>query len=246
MTDYDHQRMDASRALVEESLAALFSDNVRYAKLQDAMEYSLLAPGKRIRPILTLEACALCGGERKRALPFACAVEMIHCYSLIHDDLPAMDNSDLRRGRATNHKKYDEATAILAGDGLLTAAFEVLSKAELSSQQIVAAVGCLATAAGPQGMVGGQALDIEGEGNHLSLAELERLQSHKTGALITAAAELGCIAAGGSSVQRRAVARYAMALGRAFQVRDDMLDVTSDHHQMGKPTGADQENQKTT
>lgn len=238
--------MARDRTLIEEYLAKIFREESRYADLQEAMEYSLLAGGKRIRPVLTLEVCRMCGGNLQSALPFACGVEMIHTYSLIHDDLPAMDDDQLRRGRPTNHVVYGEATAILAGDGLLTAAFEQLSKAELPPERVVAAVGCLAQNAGPGGMVGGQALDMAGEGRSMTRGELEQLQSLKTGALISAAAELGCIAAGGTEDERRKVRAYAQALGRAFQVQDDILDVTSTDEQLGKTVGSDRVNEKTT
>lgn len=238
--------MTRDRTMVEDALAGIFREEPRYADLQEAMEYSLLAGGKRIRPVLTLEVCRMCGGDPQAALPFACALEMIHTYSLIHDDLPAMDDDQLRRGRPTNHVVYGEATAILAGDGLLTSAFEQLSKAELPAQRIVEAVACLARNAGPGGMVGGQALDMAGEGRSMTRGELEQLQSLKTGALISAAAELGCIAAGGSSQQRQKVRDYAQALGRAFQVQDDILDVTSTDEELGKSVGSDRINEKTT
>lgn len=234
------------QAMIEGYLARICQEEDEYADLQASMRYSLLSSGKRIRPILTLETCRMCGGEPEDALPFACGVEMIHTYSLIHDDLPAMDNDELRRGRPTNHVVYGEATAILAGDGLLTAAFEQLTRANLPAERIVEAVACLSAAAGPTGMVGGQALDMAGEGRALELEELELLQSLKTGALISAAAQLGCIAAGGSPEQRECVRCYAEALGRAFQVRDDMLDVISTDQELGKPTGSDQANQKST
>lgn len=171
---------------------------------------------------------------------------MVHTYSLIHDDLPAMDDDDLRRGRPTNHKVYGEATAILAGDGLLTAAFQTLAGAKLPAERVVEAVACLAKEAGPEGMVGGQALDMAGEGRALTRKELERLQSLKTGALISAAAELGCIAAGGTAEQRAAVRIYAQCLGRAFQIQDDILDVTGTAEELGKPTGSDRVNEKST
>ena len=238
--------MARDRTLVEEYLGEVFRSESRYADLQEAMEYSLLAGGKRIRPVLTLESCRMCGGNLQAALPFACALEMIHTYSLIHDDLPAMDNDQLRRGRPTNHVVYGEATAILAGDGLLTAAFEQLTRAELPPERIVAAVACLSRNAGPAGMVGGQALDMAGEGRSMTRGELEQLQSLKTGALISAAAELGCIAAGGTQEQRTKVCAYAQALGRAFQVQDDILDVTSTDEQLGKTVGSDRANEKTT
>ena len=240
------KQLAQDQAMIEEALAGVFRGEERYADLQEAMEYSLLAGGKRIRPVLTLETCRLCGGEPELALPFACAVEMIHTYSLIHDDLPAMDDDALRRGRPTNHVVYGEATAILAGDGLLTAAFEQLTRADLPAGRVVEAVACLSRCAGPAGMVGGQALDMAGEGRGMSRPELEQLQSLKTGALISAAAQLGCIAAGGTGEQRVKVVEYAQALGRAFQVRDDMLDVISSDQELGKPVGSDQTNEKST
>ena len=218
------------------------------ADLYDAMRYSLLAGGKRLRPVLLLESCRMCGGDVEGALPFACAVEMLHTYSLIHDDLPAMDNDDLRRGRPTNHKVYGEATAILAGDGLLTAAFETMLEhgGDLPAPRVLAAAACLGRAAGARGMVGGQALDMAGEGHALALADVEELQRLKTGALIAAAAEMGCILAGGGAEARAAVRRYAEKLGLAFQIRDDMLDVEGDEATLGKPIGSDAENEKTT
>lgn len=234
------------QALIEGYLARAFSAEARHADLQEAMEYSLLSGGKRIRPVLALETCRLCGGRSETALPFACAVEMVHTYSLIHDDLPAMDDDDLRRGRPTNHTVYGEATAILAGDALLTAAFEQLTRADLPAESIVEAVKCLSQAAGSAGMVGGQALDMAGEGRALDKEELELLQSLKTGALISVAAELGAIAAGADSEQRTHVRAYARALGRAFQIRDDMLDVISSQEELGKPVGSDQINEKST
>lgn len=238
--------MALDQAMIEEYLSHAFDSDMRHADLQEAMEYSLLSGGKRIRPVLTLETCRLCGGDVQAALPFACAVEMVHTYSLIHDDLPAMDNDDLRRGRPTNHVVYGEATAILAGDALLTAAFEQLTRARLPDSPIVEGVRCLSQAVGSAGMVGGQALDMAGEGRALSQEELELLQSLKTGALISAAAELGCIAAGGTPDQRAQVRSYAQALGRAFQIRDDMLDVTSSQEELGKPVGSDRANEKST
>ena len=192
--------------------------------IMEAMEYSLMAGGKRLRPMLMQETYRLFGGESGIIEPFMAAIEMVHTYSLVHDDLPAMDNDALRRGRPTSHIVYGEATAILAGDGLLTAAFGQLAAAQLPAERIVAAVACLSQAAGPEGMVGGQALDMAGEGRGLTRQELELLQELKTGALIEAAARLGCIAAGGSEEQLEQVTCYAKALGRAFQVRDDVLE----------------------
>lgn len=246
MSEIFKQLMKDDRAMVEAYLAAAFRQDEPFADLQEAMEYSLLAGGKRLRPVLVLECCRLCGGDPDKAIPFAAAVEMIHTYSLIHDDLPAMDNDDMRRGRPTNHKVYGEATAILAGDALLTAAFEQLAKANLPAEQIVQAVTCLSRCAGAPGMVGGQVLDMAGEGRSLNIQELEQLQSLKTGALISAAAQLGCIAAGGSQEQREHIVTYAQALGRAFQVRDDMLDEISTPEELGKPIGSDRANEKST
>ena len=232
------------QAQIEAFLGKYLENSPQYARLQEAMRYSLLAGGKRIRPVLVLEACRICGGEVEKALPFACAVEMIHTYSLIHDDLPAMDNDDLRRGRPTNHKEFGEAAAILAGDALLTEAFFALSQAELPPDRIVQAVACLSAQAGHLGMVGGQALDMEEKKR--TVPELEQLQSLKTGALLQAAAELGCIAAGGTPQQRQGLRVYAEKLGRAFQIRDDMLDVMGGQAQLGKPIGSDAELGKST
>ena len=238
----------ADCALVENYLRQCFAGRESRADLYDAMLYSLLAGGKRLRPVLALETCRMCGGDVNTALPFACAVEMIHTYSLIHDDLPCMDDDDLRRGRPTNHKVYGEATAVLAGDALLTAAFETIAEhgTSLGADKALAASACLGRAAGARGMVGGQALDMAGEGHSLSLSEVEELQRLKTGALISAAAEIGCIVAGGGAQERAAVRRYAELLGLAFQIRDDMLDVCGDQDAFGKPIGSDKEEGKVT
>ena len=241
-----NERLERHRAAIEDWLHSCFDRRTPRGDLYDAMYYSLLAGGKRIRPVLLMEACRLCGGDPAAVYPFAGAIEMIHTYSLIHDDLPCMGDDDLRRGRPTNHKVYGEATAILAGDGLLTAAFQVLAGASLPAERVVEAVACLSREAGPEGMVGGQALDMAGEGRALTRKELERLQSLKTGALISAAAELGCIAAGGTAEQRAAVRTYAQCLGRAFQIQDDILDVTGTAEELGKPAGSDQVNEKST
>ena len=242
------ERFIEDKELVEKALRALFRGCVPHADLYDAMNYSLLAGGKRIRPILTLECCRLCGGTDVHALSLACAVEMVHTYSLIHDDLPCMDNDELRRGKPTNHMVYGEATAVLAGDGLLTTAFETAlgAGAYLPAERVLEALEVLAAAAGPAGMVGGQALDMAGEGRALTLTDVEELQKLKTGALITAAAELGVIAAGGKETERDAVRTYAQKLGLAFQIRDDILDVTGDENSLGKPIGSDAMAEKTT
>ena len=208
--------------------------------LFDAMEYSLLAGGKRLRPIFVLDFCRMCGGNWENAAPFAAALEMIHTYSLIHDDLPSMDNDDFRRGRKTNHKVYGEAMAILAGDGLLTDAFLVASSANLPDPSKMAlAIRVLAQNAGSLGMVGGQVLDIMSEERQISEKEIIDIQSRKTGALINAACILGVIAAGGSEEQLAAAAGFAGALGLAFQIRDAMLDVIGTQEEMGKGVGTD-------
>lgn len=242
------ERLHADVSLVERWLQACFTDREPRADLYDAMRYSLLAGGKRLRPVLVLETCRMCGGDTDAALPFACALEMVHTYSLIHDDLPCMDDDDLRRGKPTNHKVYGEATAVLAGDGLLTAAFETMLEhgTALSPERVLAAAACLGQAAGGRGMVGGQVLDMAGEGHALTLADVEELQRLKTGALISAAAEVGCILAGGDEAARAAVRRYAEKLGLAFQIRDDMLDVEGDASTLGKSVGSDARSEKTT
>ena len=210
--------------------------------LFEAMEYSLLAGGKRLRPIFAFDFCAMCGGDWKQAAPFGAAVEMIHTYSLIHDDLPSMDNDDYRRGRLTNHKVYGEGMAILAGDALLTDAFSVAASAELPNPADMSlAIGVLAGCAGSLGMVGGQVLDIMSEQRELNEQEVIDIQSRKTGALINAGCVLGVIAAGGSEEQIAAAGRFAGALGLAFQIRDDMLDVIGNAQELGKATGVDTE-----
>jgi geranylgeranyl diphosphate synthase type II len=215
--------------------------------ISDAMRYSVNIGGKRIRPVLTLEFCNLCCGDYKRAISFACAIEMIHTYSLIHDDLPCMDNDDIRRGQPSNHKKFGEANALLAGDALLTHAFSALSKAEnISSDNIIKAVSVLSECAGVNGMIGGQVLDLKNEGKSVSAQELITTHNLKTGALIKAACILGCLAGNGNEEQIKAASDYAINIGLAFQVIDDILDVTGDEKTLGKPIGSDSENNKTT
>ena len=242
------ERLEQHRAAIEHWLHRCFDGRVPHGDLYDAMYYSLLAGGKRIRPVLLLESCRLCGGDPAAVYPFAGAVEMIHTYSLIHDDLPCMDDDDLRRGRPTNHKVYGEATAVLAGDALLTAAFECMldGTSDIPSHRILEAAGILARAAGAQGMVGGQVLDMAGEGHSLGLSEVEELQRLKTGALIQAAAEMGCVLAGGTAEQRKALCRFASRLGLAFQIQDDILDVTGTESTLGKSVGSDAKREKTT
>jgi geranylgeranyl diphosphate synthase type II len=209
-------------------------------QLFEAMEYSLLAGGKRLRPILAFEFCRLCGEDWKKAAPFAAAVEMIHTYSLIHDDLPCMDNDDFRRGRPTNHKVYGETMAILAGDALLTDAFAVASTAALSGTAMADAIGVLAECSGSLGMVGGQVLDIQSEQRILSEQEVLDIQTRKTGALIRAACATGVLAGQGSENQFDAACQFAAGLGLAFQIRDDMLDVIGTEEEMGKGVGTDE------
>jgi len=208
--------------------------------LYSAMEYSLLAGGKRLRPVLAMEFCRVCGGDWKAAAPFAAAVEMIHTYSLIHDDLPCMDNDDFRRGRPTNHKVYGEGLAVLAGDALLTDAFMVASWAELQEKQSMAtAIALLAECAGSAGMVGGQVLDIMSQQRLLTEQEVLDIQTRKTGGLISAACALGAMAGGATEEQFDAACRFAAGLGLAFQIRDDMLDTIGTQEEMGKGVGTD-------
>src|SRR6266568_5367780 len=211
------------------------------ARVYEAMRYSALAPGKRMRPLLLLASARLFGVARTSALQVAAAIEMVHAYSLVHDDLPAMDNSDLRRGRPTCHKQFDEATAVLAGDGLLTAAFEVLAHPDTHGDPAVRCelVSELATAAGPAGMVGGQMIDLIAEHQNLDIGTITRLQRMKTGALIAFACEAGAILAKAASELRIALRGYAHDLGLAFQIADDLLDVEGSAAETGKPVGAD-------
>ena len=215
-----------------------------WSRLWEAMGYSVLAGGKRVRPVLTMAVCEALGGRAEDALTLGCALELIHTYSLIHDDLPCMDNDDLRRGRPTCHKVYGETMAVLAGDALQPEAFRLIACAELSAGQKVAAVRVLSRACGGDGMVAGQVMDVDGlAGDEASLRQLCRL---KTGALLRAAVELGCIAADASDEQRDQAAHYAEHIGLAFQIRDDMLDVIADQDEFGKPVGSDREEGKQT
>ena len=235
------ERIDA--ALAESFLNAL---DLPLAGLADSMRYSLLAGGKRIRPILVLEFCRICGGSVDEAMPIACAIEMLHTYSLIHDDLPCMDNDTLRRGRPTNHIVYGECTATLAGDALQAEAFGTILRASLSAERRANCAACLADAVGLDGMCGGQYLDMLGEGKQLTEEQLNNINSRKTGALLIAACRMGVAAAGGSEEQMEAAAMYGAAIGAAFQIRDDMLDVISTEAELGKPIGSDAQEKKNT
>lgn len=227
-------------AMIERYLSLCFTQDAPQKVLFEAMRYSLLAGGKRLRPTLTLALCEICGEDAAAALPFAAAVEMVHTYSLIHDDLPCMDNDEYRRGKLTNHKVYGEATAVLAGDALLTAAFGQLAAAALPAARIAKAVAVLARCAGELGMVGGQVLDMNAETRLCTEQEVYDIQSRKTGALISAACQLGVIAAGGAQTQLSQAVRYAEAIGLAFQIEDDILDVIGDAGKLGKATGMDE------
>ncbi|MBQ9169002.1 MAG: polyprenyl synthetase family protein [Oscillospiraceae bacterium] len=241
MTPTFEERSREYRIFIEDYLRKWFDQfhGEPQETLYSAMEYSLLAGGKRLRPIFVFDFCRMCGGDWKKAAPFAAAIEMIHTYSLIHDDLPCMDNDDYRRGRLTNHKVYGEAMAVLAGDALLTDAFAAAASAEIPGKDIALAVGVLANCAGSLGMVGGQVLDIQSEERVCTEQEVLDIQSRKTGALINAACVLGVIAAGGSEKQIEAAGGFAGALGLAFQIRDDMLDVIGNSQELGKAVGVD-------
>ena len=241
--------MHRDATMTEDAMRKYYIEDEDIRELLDAERYSLFAGGKRIRPLLTLEFCRMFGGEDAAALPFACAVEMIHTYSLIHDDLPCMDDDDLRRGKPTNHKVFGETTALLAGDSLLTGAFEAAaSNTEVSPDIAAKAVAYLANCAGRYGMVGGQIMDLAGEKKKLTLDQLLKLHSLKTGALISAASVLGALAAGIDLTDPRMedVVTYAENIGLAFQIVDDILDCTGDAQELGKNVGVDAEHQKNT
>jgi geranylgeranyl diphosphate synthase type II len=236
---------------VEEFLEHCLKDRGIPNRLCAAMDYSLLAGGKRLRPVLTLAWMQMLGGDADKGMPFAASLECIHTYSLIHDDLPAMDDDDLRRGKPSNHKQFDEATAILAGDGLLTEAFGLMSAASivegLPADRVLRAISVLAAAAGGGGMVGGQAVDMDFTGREdVSLEELREMHAMKTGALITAACECGAILSGAGEDHVDNAREFGKAIGVAFQIVDDVLDVISDTETLGKPVGSDEEMGKST
>ncbi len=217
--------------------------------VHEAMNYSLAIGGKRIRPVLVLEFCRVCGGDIYKALPFAAALEMIHTYSLIHDDLPCMDNDDMRRGQPACHIKFGYEYALLAGDGLLTHAFSTIADSELAFEKpdiAIKAVSVLAKCAGANGMIGGQVIDLKNENRFAPVEVLERMDKLKTGALIKCAAMLGCICAEASETKLNAAVRYAENIGLAFQIVDDILDATGDAVSLGKPVGSDKESGKST
>ncbi|HEX2938507.1 MAG TPA: farnesyl diphosphate synthase [Ruminiclostridium sp.] len=252
MTDKDfNNQLDEYSCLMNEALIQYLPKNDERQKIVfDAMKYSVMAGGKRIRPVLVLEFCKACGGSTSKALPFACAIEFIHTYSLIHDDLPCMDNDDLRRGIPSCHVKFGEANALLAGDALLSLAFETAlcnnNIDNIGYENVIKAAGELAKASGAEGMVGGQVIDLENEGKNVEISVLEDMHRKKTGAMIIAAAKIGCIAAGADMLHINAAENYAKNIGLAFQIVDDLLDIQGDTSKLGKPVGSDSTNDKNT
>lgn len=246
MSEFEKQ-LQAYADRMDVYLAEYFHDmTLPQVRLFESIRYSLLSGGKRIRPILTMAFCHACGGDAEKAIPFAAGIEMIHTYSLIHDDLPCMDNDDYRRGRPTNHRAFGEAPALLAGDALLTAAFGEIASADLPAEKVLRAVKLVSEAAGPYGMAGGQMMDLEGEDRALSAEYITQIHRRKTGDMIEAACRLGVIAAGGGADLENAAASYARSLGLAFQIRDDVLDVIGDEQMTGRPAGSDTANGKST
>ena len=246
MTDFKTV-YDQDKKLVDQALAEFFSDvSAPYHRLLESMHYSLTAGGKRLRPVLVMAFCRACGGDVQKALPVACALEMVHTYSLIHDDLPCMDNDDLRRGKPTNHVIYGECTATLAGDALQAEAFRTILESELPVDARAECARLLAEAAGVDGICGGQQLDMEGDGKLLNREQLIEIHTRKTAAMIRAACRMGIACGNGSERQIQAAETYAQALGLAFQIRDDMLDVISTDEELGKPIGSDAQEEKTT
>lgn len=243
-----NKHFESNLNLINQTLSEYLSIiDADYQIVADAMKYSVENGGKRLRPLLVLEFCRICGGNIIDALPFACALEMIHTYSLIHDDLPAMDNDDYRRGKESCHKKFGEANAILAGDALLTYAFQVAADGGANPAMTVKCLRVLAAFAGIHGMVGGQTMDIANENNpSLSLKSIETIHKLKTGALIRCACEMGCACAVATSSQYQAARDYAENLGLAFQIEDDILDVVGDSDVLGKEVGSDAANGKVT
>ena len=250
MTDITKQRLDRYCEEIERHLMSFTAERPHLREvLQEAMEYSLMAGGKRLRPVLMLEFCRMCGGDFEKYYDIACTIEMIHTFSLIHDDLPCMDNDDYRRGKPSCHKAFPENIALLAGDALNTLAFEVISDNALNGvidpKAAVMLISVLSKAVGVNGMIGGQVIDLESEGKDISLDTLNVLQENKTGALIEAACVMGVVLSGRLDMIGQAAA-YASALGRAFQIVDDILDVTSTFEELGKPIGSDSEQNKIT
>lgn len=244
------EQLKEKQQLIEKELHRILEVEENPQIIYEAMKYSVFAGGKRLRPVLCLSSCELFEGDIKKALPVACAIELIHTYSLIHDDLPAMDNDDLRRGKPTNHKVYGEAIAILAGDGLLNLAFEVLIRHALENphdyQRILKATDEIARASGCKGMIGGQVVDILSQNTKLTYEELKFMHEHKTGALIEASVCAGAYIAGAIEEDIHALREYASLMGLAFQIKDDILDVIGEEEKLGKKVGSDREKGKVT
>lgn len=235
------------KTMVDQKLLSYFDHpDAPYSVLLDAMRYSLNAGGKRLRPVLVLAFCEACGGDVEAALPVACAIEMVHTYSLIHDDLPCMDNDELRRGKPTNHVVYGECTATLAGDALQAEAFHTILSSDLPAEVRVECARLLSAAAGIEGICGGQQLDMEGESKPLTHEDLLEIHKRKTASMLIAACRMGISCGQGDARQIEAANAYAEAMGLAFQIRDDMLDQISTVEELGKPIGSDAEEQKTT
>jgi geranylgeranyl diphosphate synthase type II len=237
------------RAFVDAALDRyLPAVTARPERLHEAVRYSVLAPGKRIRPILVLASAESIGGSPDSVIQTACALECIHVFSLIHDDLPCMDNDDYRRGRLTNHKVYGEAMAMLAGDALLTLAFELIAEniATVAPDRIVTALKLISNATGTWGMVGGQVVDIESEGKQIDVETLRYIHAHKTGALLTVSSLVGAVLCGADEAQQAALQKYGKSIGLAFQIADDILDIVGDQEKIGKPVGSDEGNDKAT
>lgn len=245
-----NERLREKQQLVEEELHRIFDIDEKPEIIYEAMRYSVFAGGKRLRPVLCLSACELLGEDINKALPVACAIELIHTYSLIHDDLPAMDNDDLRRGKPTNHKIYGEAIAILAGDGLLNLGYELLVRHALEHpedyKRILKATDEIAKASGCKGIIGGQVVDILSQNTEITYEELKFMHEHKTGALIEASVCSGAYIAGATEEEIHALREYARLIGFAFQIKDDILDVIGDEGKLGKKIGSDKEKGKFT
>lgn len=241
---YLKERQELCEAALDKSITVIYPE-----KIYEAMRYSLMAGGKRLRPILCLATCELIGGTLDMAMPTACAVEMVHTMSLIHDDLPAMDNDDYRRGKLTNHKVYGESIAILAGDGLLSYAFEYIAAEtkNVPAERVLRVIAHLGRAFGATGVVGGQVVDLESEGkSDITLETLTFIHNHKTGALLSACVACGAILAGATEEDLEKLSRYAHNIGLAFQIIDDILDITATSEQLGKTAGKDQKAEKVT
>lgn len=236
---------------IDDILIKYFENKSCFQKtIVESMEYSIRAGGKRLRPIILIEVCQMIGGNIEDSLPFACAIEMIHTYSLIHDDLPAMDNDDYRRGNLTNHKVFGEGIAVLTGDGLLNLAFEVMLEKIIATPEImdrgIRAMQVISNASGVKGMIGGQVVDLESEGKNIDKETLEFIHLTKTSAMIEAAVKAGAIIGGATENQYKELANYGRNIGLAFQIVDDILDVIGDEVKLGKKVGSDIENKKST